>query len=273
MLRVCGDIDILVPRPLVGQAHHLLRAMGYRGKSTEFGEESFQRRLLKTNIEYALIREERGFRYLLELHWGIFLRASAERGALEALWAEAYATPVFGVMAFQPSAEWSLLFLAVHAVRHQWKGLKWLSDIHELCTWTAIDWAKVRSQAERVRWQDMVELTLSACHALFDTPIPPYFSSRTLPPWGHLFPADSYSTEEWQEVLATARRFKSPIARWHYLMRALLVPSLRDREIFRLPSALGALYYPLRFLRLTIKYGWLLGVNRLRRLKDARSPR
>ena len=32
-LRVCGDIDILVPRPLVGQAYHLLQAMGYRGKS------------------------------------------------------------------------------------------------------------------------------------------------------------------------------------------------------------------------------------------------
>ncbi len=272
-LRVCGDIDILVPGPLAGQAYHLLQALGYRGKSPDSRQESLPPRRLKTSIEYALIREDRGFRYLLELHWGVFLRASYERGALKALWDEALATPVFSVMAFQASVEWTLLCLAVHAARHQWRGLKWLSDIHELCTGTAIDWAKVRLQAERVGWQDVVELTLNACHTLFDTPIPPYFSSRTLPPGVHLFPADILHAEGWQEVLARASLFNSPLARWHYVMRGLLVPSLTDRQLIHLPSALDGLYYPLRLLRLTIKYGWRFGASRLRPFKDAHSHR
>jgi hypothetical protein len=272
-LRVCGDLDILVPSPLVGQAYQLLQPMGYRGTLGELIEESFQRLLLKTSIEYGLTREERGFRYLLELHWGVFLGAPSERGALQALWAEAHATPVFGVMAFQPSAEWTLLCLAVHAARHQWRGLKWLSDIHELCTWTAIDWAKVRFQAERVGWENIVELTLSACHTLFDTPIPPHFSPRTMPPWVHLFPTDSLHTEAWQDVLVMARLFKSSIAQWRYLMRVLLVPTFVDHRFIRLPSPLGVLYYPLRPLRLTIKYGWHFGASRLRRLQDARLHR
>ena len=144
--------------------------------------------------------------------------------------------------------------LAVHAARHQWKGLKWLSDIHELCTWTVIDWSKVRLQAERVGWENAVELTLSACHTLFGTPIPPHFSPRTLPRRVQLFPDDLLPTEGWQNVLARARLFKSPLAQWHYLLRALLVPTPADHRLIRLPSALGILYYPLRLLRLTVKY-------------------
>jgi Uncharacterised nucleotidyltransferase len=272
-LRVCGDIDILVPRPLVREAYQILQAMGYRGMFAEFMEASFQRLLLKTSIEYGLTREKGGFRYLLELHWGVFARALSERGVLDALWAEACTMPVFGVMAFQPSVEWTVLFLAVHAARHQWRGLKWLSDIHELCTWTAVDWAKVRLQAERVGWEKLVELTLSACHTLFDTPIPPHFSSRSLPRGVPLFPADSLRTEAWQDVLAMTRLFKPPIAQWRYLLRLLLVPTVAERQLIRFPCALGVLYYPLRPLRLIIKYGWRFGASCLRPLRETHSHR
>jgi hypothetical protein len=210
---------------------------------------------------------------LLELHCGVFLGAPSEHEALEALWAEAYATPVFGVMAFQPSTEWTLIYLAVHAARHQWRGLKWLSDIHEVCTGTVIDWAKVRLQAGRVGWENVVELTLSACHTLFGTPIPPHFSLRTLPPWVHLFPADSLPTDAWREVLAQSRLLKSPLAQWRYLMRVLLIPTLTDRRLIQLPSGLAGLYYPLRLLRVAIKYGSRFGASHLRRLHDARLHR
>jgi hypothetical protein len=260
-LRVCADLDILVPRAEVGRAYQLLEAMGYGGESGEFMRESFQRRLLKTSIEYALTRRDRGVRYVAELHWGIFLGAPSERVALETLWAEAYATPVFGVMTFQPSAEWTVLCLAVHAARHLWRGLKWLSDIHELCTWTVIDWAKVRREAERVGWEHVLEVTLSACHTLFDTPIPPHFSLKPLPPWVHLFPADLLYAEPWRDVLAISRLFDSPTAQWHYLLRVLLVPTATERRLIRLPSALGMLYYPLRLSRIAIKHGWRLTVG------------
>jgi hypothetical protein len=264
-LRVCADLDILVPRMEVGRAYQVMRAMGYDGAPGEFMSESFQRRLLKTSIEYALTRRDRGFRYVTELHWGIFLGAPSERAALETLWAEAYATPIFGVKAFQPSAEWAFLCLAVHAARHQWKGLKWLGDIHELCTWTAIDWAKVKRDAERVGWGHVVELTLSACHTLFDTPIPPHFSFRPLPPWVHLFPDDLLCAEPWRDVLAVSRLFTSPPAQWRYLLRVLLVPTAAERRLIRLPSALGILYYPLRLSRVAIRHGWRI-ILRHRRL-------
>jgi Uncharacterised nucleotidyltransferase len=269
-LRVCADLDILVPRTEVWRAYQVLRAMGYDGAPGEFIWESFQRRLLKTSIEYVLTRRDRGFRYVTELHWGIFLGAPSERAALETLWAEAYATPVFGVKAFQPSPEWAFLCLAVHAARHQWKGLKWLGDIHELCTWTAIDWAKVRCEAKRVGWVRVVELTLSACHTLFETTIPPHFSFRPLPPWVHLFPVDLLYAEPWRDVLAISRLFPSLPAQWRYLLRVLLVPTAAERRLIRLPSALGILYYPLRLSRVAIRHGWRLIVRHRRLPMSAR---
>jgi hypothetical protein len=153
------------------------------------------------------------------------------------------------------------LCLAVHAARHQWGGLKWLGDIHELCSSTAIDWAKVRFEAERVGWEDVVELTLSACQALFDTPIPPLFSRRPLPPWVHLFPDDVRYAAPWRYVMATSRLFTSPLAQWRYLLRVLLVPTAAERRLIRLPSALGILYYPIRLSRVAIRQGWRLMVG------------
>ena len=269
-LRVCADLDILVPRLEVGRAYQLLQAMGYADAPGECMEQSFRRRLLKTSIECALTRKELGFRYVIELHWGIFLGAPAERGALEALWADAYATPVFGVMALQSSVEWTFLCLAVHAARHVWKGLKWLGDIHELCTWTVIDWAKVRFEAERIGWGPVVELTLSACHTLFGTPIPPHFSFRPLTSWVHLFPDDLLHAEPWRDVLAISRLFTSPPAQWRYLLGVLLVPTAAERRLIRLPSALGMLYYPLRLSRVAIRQGRRLIVRYRRPLASPR---
>jgi hypothetical protein len=266
-LRVCGDIDILVPRPLVGQASHLLHAMGYRDMTA--GSEAAQRLHVETGIESAFTRAAGGFRYLLELHWGIFPNAPSERDAVAALWADARPSSVLGVAAVQPSVEWNLLFLAVHAARHRWRGLKWLGDIHELCTWTAIDWAKVKSQAEWLGWDRLLELTLSACHTLFGTVIPAPFSRRPLPAWVQLFPADTLPAEPWQDMLATARLFHAPGARWRYLIRLFLVPTLADHRLFRLPPALDKLYVPLRPMRLAVKYGWRYGVTRFGRLKGA----
>ncbi len=130
-LRVCTDIDILIPPARVAQAFHLLLARGYNARSTD---QFFVDLLPRSTIEYALVREERSFHYLLEPHWGLLLwGAPFDRDAIEDLWAEASPTAYFGVPAYALSPAWELLFLAAHAARHQWGGLKWLVDIQEVC--------------------------------------------------------------------------------------------------------------------------------------------
>ena len=96
-LRVCTDIDILVPYRMAEQALHLLFARGYRA---EFTEEIFADLILPHSTECGLVREERGTHYLLEPHWGIVWRAPSDGGATEDLWTEARPKAFFGVPAY-----------------------------------------------------------------------------------------------------------------------------------------------------------------------------
>jgi hypothetical protein len=252
-LRVCADIDILVPRPMVLQALNLLLARGY---NAEFTEQFFIDLLLRSHIEYALARDDRQFRYLLELHWGLLWGLPWDRAVTEEIWAEAQPGDCFGIPAYTLSPEWELLFLAVHAARHRCQLLKWLIDIHVICSTWSIDWEKAREKARRVGWEEAVLLTFSACHALFGTPIPANFPLGALPPWLKLFPASASAT--WRDAFFPTRLLRRPSEKLRFLLRVLLVPTLAERRLLRLPSFLGFLYYPLRPLRLGCKWSWLL---------------
>lgn len=259
-LRTCTDIDILVPYPAVAQALHLLLARGY---AAGFTERFFADLLLSSTIEYALRREDRGFRYLTELHWGILWGQRWDGGAAENLWAEARPHACFGVPAYTASPEWEFLFLAAHAARHQWRGLKWLVDLHEVCCQREIDWEQVQAKAERLGWAEMVRLTLSVCQALFATPLPAQFTLQRLPPWLYLFP--DAPPRSWRNAFFPLYLLKRPSDRLLYACRALFVPTLAERQCFRLPSPLCPLYYPLRPLRLGCKWGWRLILAGLQR--------
>ena len=189
--------------------------------------------------------------------------------AAEDLWAEARPQACFGVPAYTLSLEWEFLFLAAHTARHQWQGLKWLVDLHEICSYREIDWEKVREKAERLGWEEQVRLTLSVCHALFETPLPAQFALRELPPWLQLFP-EGPSPRPWQDALFPLYLLKRPSGRMRYVLGVLLVPTLAERRFLRLPSLLLLLYYPLRPLRLGCKWGWRLVLAGLQRLSIAR---
>ena len=220
-LRACVDTDILVPRPMVPAALQLLRANGYE---SEFTSRFFAQLLFRHDIEYALTREESGFRYLLELHWGLLWGLPWDKAATEEIWAEARPGDCFGIPAYNLSPEWELLFLAVHAARHQCQGLKWLVDIHVICSTRSVDWEKVREKAARAGWEEAAGLTFSACHALFDSPIPSDLLLRVLPLWVKLFPATASTA--WTDAFFPARLLRRPTEKLRFFLRVLLVPTL-----------------------------------------------
>jgi Uncharacterised nucleotidyltransferase len=264
-LRFCTDIDVLVPRRMVTQAFHLLLASGYRA---EFAERFFVDFLLHCNTECSLEREERGFRYVLEPHWGVLWGMPSDGGATEDLWGEASPQVFLGVPAYALSPEWNLLFLAAHAAHHQWQWLKWLVDIHEVCIQRSIDWEKLGAKAQRLGWFDVLGISLNVCHALFSTPVPEEFSFRGLPSRLVLFPADP-SIQRWESAFSPLRLLQRPSDKVRYGIRLLLLPTLAEHRLLRLPSALSFLYYPLRILRLGCRWTWpgvCASVRRLRML-------
>jgi hypothetical protein len=252
-LRVCLDTDILVPRSKTAEAVQLLREQGYK---TEFKSRFFARVLLRHDIEYALRREEREFRYLLELHWGVSWGASSERGAMEDLWAEACPSVAFGAPAYALSPEWQILFLSAHAARHRWQGLKWLIDLQELISSTEINWGRLDNKSKQLGWGELLRISVHACHALFGAPAPPNFPLGGLPSWFKLFPA--CAPTGLPSAFFATRFLKRPSEKLRYVARVFLIPTLAEWRLVSLPSSVEFLYYPLRPMRLLSKWGWAL---------------
>ncbi len=253
-LRICEDIDILVPQRTVAQAFDLLVARGYRA---EFKDRFFADLLLRSDIEYTVERVEQDFRYVLELHWGLPWWARDSWGPKD-LWAEVQPKAFCGVPAYALSPEWEFLFLAGHAARHQWRGLKWLTDIHELCCCGVIDWDKVNEKTRYLGWEEVVRLTLTASCALFETPLPPSFSPGALPPRLKLFPAGPSGSNALTDATFCIRLLQRPSEKLKYILRRLFVPTLAERRLLRLPFSLRLLYYLIRPLRVACKSTLLL---------------
>jgi len=241
-------MDVLVPRERAREALQMLRGRGY---AAEFSESFFERLLLRTHIEYTLTRRQHRFEYVLDLHWGVGWSPRDDRAVAGALWAESRRVQRWGVTLRAMSPEWELLTLAVHAARHGWQRLKWLADVHDFCATYPLDWPKVRRTAEQFGWLSALERTLGACQLLLGTPAPPDLTP--LPPV-----LDDPSTAQSADrgILLPLRVIDSWPARARYLLGVLLMPTLAERRLVRLPSMLRWLYYPLRPLRLAGKWGW-----------------
>jgi Uncharacterised nucleotidyltransferase len=253
-MRVCADLDILIPRHAVAQAIGLLLREGYE---SEFGERFFADLYPVEGIEYDLMRWERGFLYLLEPHYGLLAGPWVDKAALEDLWAESYPQAFLGVAAYALSPEWQILFLVAHAARHRCQGLKWLVDIHDLCSRGGINWETLTAKAKRLGWEDILRFTLSTSHTLFATPIPEELVLTELPSWLKLYPTDP-SLHSLQSHLLLLHLLNRPSHKLRYLIQLLLAPTLADRRLCRLPSRVRFLYYLLRPLRLACKWSWRL---------------
>jgi len=254
-LRVSADLDVLVPRECVARAWTVLGELGYvMADHEERVDASELDLLLESNIEYAFASPEAAG-CPVELHWGIAWRWPHSAPAIADLWADARPRPFLGAPAHALGPEWELLYLAVHAARHRWESLKWLVDIHEVCCRGGLDWERVRAKADRFGLTEVLDISLQASAALFDTPLPPGMPARALPRWLELFPATPDALDIWQGALYPARLFARPSDRLGYLARVLLVPTLAERRLIRLPDSLRALYYPLRPLRLGGRWG------------------
>lgn len=254
-LRVCADLDVLVPRESVAKACEMLLDAGYHHHDGEPADYRQADLFLNSNIAHALARQADGITYLLELHWDLAWRWAKAGHAADDLWAGARPGVVFGVSAYRSSPEWEFLFLVIHATRHRWQGLKWLVDIHTLCVTRSLDWHVIWEGARELGWNKAVSLTLSVCRSLFDTPVADEIPRRPLPRWLNLFPADRVSNDPLTAALLPLRVLSRPSAKLRYLADLTFGPTLVEQRFLSLPTILRFLYYPVRPLRLASKWG------------------
>jgi hypothetical protein len=247
-LRVCADLDILVPRQSVADAVRALQAGGY---IADFSSWFLAPGRIKNIFEYPLHRTERSFDYHVELHWAVLWAGSSGEGAMAECWEQTRPTRFGNAPACALSPEWEFILLVAHVARHRWQGLKWLVDLDAFCARERVDWTKIRAIAERLGWLALVEKTFGVCRALLGTETPKSFA-RQIPRGIRWYPAEPSLPSSWENTLLCLSIARSPGEKLLTLLRRIFVPNLMDAEFTPMPAALGSLYYALRPLRLAV---------------------
>jgi hypothetical protein len=216
---------------------------------------------LDSDIETAFRRRGRVAAPLIDLHWDIARRWGTDGKAIDDLWTEASPVMLWGVSTYRLSPEWEVLYLAVHAVRHRWRDLKWLIDIHDYCSLQHVDWSRLGAKADRFGWGRALRLTLSICHALLGTAVP-QTHMVAVPRWA--FTQLHGSDGAWKDSLIPARVLDRRADRLRYVLRLLLLPTILERRAVRLPVGLSHFYRVLRPLRLATRWGTPIAASTLK---------
>ena len=267
-MRVCSDIDILVPAGDVLRARRLLLTQGY---TSPFTEDFFAHHQFHTSADCPLLPQKQTLPYIVELHWTLLQHSSKDAEAMRDLWFQARPRDFFGIPGLRTDPEWEFLYVAVHAAYHRWQTLKWVADIHDLCVSASIDWQKVKEKAERFDLDLVVGSTLTACSLLYGTPAPANLPAVPLPAGVRLYPNSLTPSEAWNAPLFYPKLLKRPSEKLRWFAQMFFVARVADRRLFHLPASLDFLYYVLRPLRLTLKWSRLFLSAGFRRLKV--SPR
>lgn len=250
-LRRSTDIDLLVPAESVPRAIGLCTSLGYQAT---YDNALPSDALRFQDNQYALIRSEGSFRYMLELHWGLTGVRKVDRELTPGAWRSARQAVLDGIAIWSLEHEYELFFLCAHAARHSCQGLKWLVDVHDYARVVPLDWPKLWAIARRGRCVNMIRYAFSAAHYLFETPIPSQFLPIVPAKKLRLFPEAPRTIHPLWEYFLFTRMFDSPCTKAAYLAQKLFSPNLTDRRWITLPARLAPAYYLVRPVRLALKF-------------------
>ncbi len=262
-LRQFGDLDILVPKNQVLEATELLVQDGYRLEwpDVPLTPDRTQDHL-ETKYNYQLVR--RDGRVTVELHWSILPRYFSFPPHTEWLWRDLVETHVCGQKTRSfTSADW-LLILCAHGANHCWNRLSWICDVAELLRrFPDLDANRLDTQATELGCRRMLHLGLLLARDLLEAPVPASLHDCAMADQ----PACTLADEILERCNSTTRYVPRvlEVPRFHIRVherlsdrarycRALVVPSVEDWRVVRLPGFLSFFYYLLRPLRLLREY-------------------
>ena len=262
-LRNFSDLDFLISPADFWRAKQALAEIGYR-PSTEVAP-TVERLWLRTGYERSF--DSAAGKNLVELQWALLPYFYTVDLGVGDLLARAGHTVVGGCEVPCLSPEDSLLVLCLHAAKHLWTRLIWLSDIAETLRpqsrTQAVDYSRVFSRARALGiarilgvsfWlvKNVLRAELSnAAEELIAAdprvhPLGSAFAERLAR--GEAY--DFESTEYFRLILNLRERRSD---RWRYLWRLVWTPGAGEVATVRLPESLFPLYRLVRIGRLTRK--------------------
>ncbi len=270
-LRSFSDLDFLISPADFDRAKQALAEIGYR-PSAHFTP-AVERFWLRKGYERAF--DSAVGPNLVELQWALLphfyavdLRSDdlcSDDLCVEDLLERAGRTVVAGSEVPCLSPEDSLLVLCLHAAKHLWTRLIWISDIAETLRSQTIDYSLVLSHARALGIARILGVTFwlakNVLRAELPRPVEEMIAADPrVPVLGGEFAGrlargvayDFESTEYFRRIMNLRERRGD---RWRYLWRLVWTPGAGDVAAVRLPEPLFPLYRVVRLLRLTRKFG------------------
>jgi len=252
--RQFSDLDILVDPQDVASARTALGNLGYRPTIELTPAE--ERAYAESGYEYSF--DGPAGPHLLELQWRILPKFYAIELEVAELFARAHSTQIGGESVQGLHADDLLLVLCVHAAKHVWGQLSWISDIGRLAQSPEIDWKEVWNRARVLGIRRIVALSLVLARDLTGLEMP-----LCAVEWiGQDEEMDSLLREilrglhsHWNtESVAYFQLMMRLRERWSdrakFVSRLTATPSVSEWKSVRLPETLFPLYRGVRVARL-----------------------
>jgi len=259
-LRSFSDLDFLISPADFERAKQALAEIGYHPTAE-----------LTPAIERFWLRKgyERSFdgvagKNLVELQWALLPHFYAVDLRVEDLLARAGRAVVGEGEVPCLSPEDSLLVLGLHAAKHLWTRLIWLSDIAETLRIEKIDYSLVSDRARALGIVRILsvsfwlakhvlgtELPNPAEHIIASDPETPAIGSEFAERLARGAAYDFESTEYFRLIMNLRERRSD---RWKYIGRLMLTPGPNDIAAVQFPEALFLLYRVVRMARLARRF-------------------
>jgi hypothetical protein len=261
-LRSFSDLDFLISPRDFERAKQALAEVGYRPSAdlTPAVERFWLRKGNERSFDSAVGKN------LVELQWALVPRFYAVDLGVEDLLARARRTVAGGCEMPCLSPEDSLLVLCLHAAKHLWTRLIWLSDIAETLRTQTVDYSLVFSRARTLGIARILGVSFWLVKNVLRADLPQpaeemIAADPRVPALGSEFAErltrgasyDFESTEYFRLILKLRERRGD---RWRYLWRLVWTPGVGDVAALRLPEALFPFYRIVRMGRLMRKLVW-----------------
>ncbi|PWC88103.1 hypothetical protein TSH100_08480 [Azospirillum sp. TSH100] len=287
--RVCSDLDLLIRPDDEEGARRLLAELGYGGTDAD---------VLVCQNAVTLRHAVTGA--MIDLH----TRMGEDEGLVPTGAFRPFETAVemqiAGVRVRTLAPPAAMAYAAYHGAHHHWCRLQWLADIAAATRLAELDWNAIAEIARRAGTERHLLLSLRLCQSLFgcgpavSVELSGQLSSRlspqamagvlraesilpavlALPPLGEF---DMVRRVGRLRILRAELALTELRSAWLARLRLRLRPTVTDRNAIRLPSALGFLYYAVRFIRVLWATGRAVLPHRpshpqRARPKDRRAP-
>ena len=173
-LRQFSDLDLLIRGDDLPRIKVALGELGY-APGLRLAQAA-ERDYLKSGYEYTF-DGARG-RNLLEIKWQILPRFYAIGFDVSDFFKRAALVTIEGQKLHTLCDQDLMLVLCVHAAKHAWRQISWLSDIARLARSRALDWVALRTEAARLGIVRIVTLTFLLAHNLLAAELPAQFGAE-----------------------------------------------------------------------------------------------